>query len=269
MELRLPHRRRGLCRRGARRTAGVAARRTCLVIDRRDHIGGNAYDHYDRAGVLLHTYGPHYFRTNSDRIVEYLSQFTEWHRSNTRSSRGRTGASGSSRSISTRSSNSSGALPRARKWSATLAEWRVPIAEPRNSEEVIVSQVGREALRDVLQKLHAQAMAARPARARRRASAGASPSARTATTAISRRNSRRCPGTATRDVQTHARASEDRGALEHRLPRGAAARALPAPHLHRRRSTSTSTTATARCPIARCASSPRRSSRNFSSRRCR
>ena len=42
---------------------------TCLVIDRRDHIGGNAHDHYDKAGVLLHTPGPLYFRTNSDRIV--------------------------------------------------------------------------------------------------------------------------------------------------------------------------------------------------------
>src|SRR5438477_201364 len=52
--------------------------KTCLVIERRNHIGGNAYDHYDKAGVLLHDYGPHYFRTNSLRIVNYLSQFTAW-----------------------------------------------------------------------------------------------------------------------------------------------------------------------------------------------
>src|ERR1700737_4025880 len=52
--------------------------KTCLVIERRNHIGGNAYDHYDKAGVLLHDYGPHYFRTNSQRIVDYLNQFTEW-----------------------------------------------------------------------------------------------------------------------------------------------------------------------------------------------
>src|SRR5260370_3534962 len=52
--------------------------KTCLVIDRRNHIGGNAYDHYDKAGVLVHDYGPHYFRTNSLRIVNYLSQFTKW-----------------------------------------------------------------------------------------------------------------------------------------------------------------------------------------------
>ena len=52
--------------------------KSCLVVERRNHIGGNAYDHYDEAGVLLHDYGPHYFRTNSQRIVDYLSQFTEW-----------------------------------------------------------------------------------------------------------------------------------------------------------------------------------------------
>src|SRR5690349_8014081 len=51
----------------------------CLLIDRRAHIGGNAYDRYDAAGVLIHPYGPHYFRTNSQRIVDYLSQFTDWH----------------------------------------------------------------------------------------------------------------------------------------------------------------------------------------------
>jgi UDP-galactopyranose mutase len=49
-----------------------------LIIDRRSHIGGNAYDCYDDAGVLVHRYGPHIFHTNAKSIVEYLSQFTEW-----------------------------------------------------------------------------------------------------------------------------------------------------------------------------------------------
>src|SRR5687768_3603807 len=49
-----------------------------LVVDRRPHVGGNAYDHLDEAGVLIHQYGPHIFHTNSDEIVDYLSQFTEW-----------------------------------------------------------------------------------------------------------------------------------------------------------------------------------------------
>jgi UDP-galactopyranose mutase len=49
-----------------------------LVIDRRDHVGGNAYDHLDAAGVLVHRYGPHIFHTNSAGIFEYLSAFTDW-----------------------------------------------------------------------------------------------------------------------------------------------------------------------------------------------
>ena len=49
-----------------------------LVIDKRPHIAGNAYDHLDEAGVLIHQYGPHIFHTNSDEIVDYLSQFTDW-----------------------------------------------------------------------------------------------------------------------------------------------------------------------------------------------
>ena len=49
-----------------------------LLIDRRNHIGGNAYDCYDDAGILIHKYGPHIFHTNAQQIVDYLSQFTEW-----------------------------------------------------------------------------------------------------------------------------------------------------------------------------------------------
>jgi UDP-galactopyranose mutase len=49
-----------------------------LLIDRRDHVGGNAYDEPNEAGILYHKYGPHIFHTNSDAVVEYLSQFTDW-----------------------------------------------------------------------------------------------------------------------------------------------------------------------------------------------
>jgi len=49
-----------------------------LLIDRRPHIGGNAYDEPNEAGILYHKYGPHIFHTNSEQVVEYLSQFTEW-----------------------------------------------------------------------------------------------------------------------------------------------------------------------------------------------
>jgi UDP-galactopyranose mutase len=49
-----------------------------LVIDKRPHIAGNAYDHLDEAGLMIHQYGPHIFHTNSDEIVDYLSKFTAW-----------------------------------------------------------------------------------------------------------------------------------------------------------------------------------------------
>ena len=49
-----------------------------LVIDRRDNIAGNAYDYVDEHGVLVHKYGPHIFHTNSEKVIAYLSQFTEW-----------------------------------------------------------------------------------------------------------------------------------------------------------------------------------------------
>ena len=49
-----------------------------LLIDRRPHVGGNAYDEPNDAGILYHKYGPHIFHTNSEQVVDYLSQFTEW-----------------------------------------------------------------------------------------------------------------------------------------------------------------------------------------------
>lgn len=49
-----------------------------LVVEKRNHIAGNAYDEYDKHGILVHRYGPHIFHTNSKKVFEYLSQFTEW-----------------------------------------------------------------------------------------------------------------------------------------------------------------------------------------------
>jgi UDP-galactopyranose mutase len=61
----------------AERLANDSGQRV-LVVDRRPHIGGNAYDEYDAAGVLIHRYGPHIFHTNSADVFDYLSRFTEW-----------------------------------------------------------------------------------------------------------------------------------------------------------------------------------------------
>ncbi|MDF3066619.1 MAG: UDP-galactopyranose mutase [Polyangiaceae bacterium] len=49
-----------------------------LLVEKRAHIGGNAYDHYDDEGILVHRYGPHIFHTNSADIFQYLSRFTQW-----------------------------------------------------------------------------------------------------------------------------------------------------------------------------------------------
>ncbi len=49
-----------------------------LIVEKRHHIGGNAYDEYDEHGILVHRYGPHIFHTNSKKVFDYLSQFTEW-----------------------------------------------------------------------------------------------------------------------------------------------------------------------------------------------
>ena len=50
-----------------------------LVLEQREHVGGNCYDEYDEHGILVHTYGPHIFHTNKERVHEYLSRFTKWY----------------------------------------------------------------------------------------------------------------------------------------------------------------------------------------------
>ena len=69
---------------GAGYAGAVAARalaesgKRVLVLERRDHLGGNAYDCLDGAGVLIHRYGPHIFHTNDKRVFDWLSRFTRW-----------------------------------------------------------------------------------------------------------------------------------------------------------------------------------------------
>lgn len=61
----------------AERLASQAGKKV-LIIDKRDHIAGNAYDYYNEDGILIHKYGPHIFHTNSKEVFEYLGQFTDW-----------------------------------------------------------------------------------------------------------------------------------------------------------------------------------------------
>ncbi|MDX2079931.1 MAG: UDP-galactopyranose mutase [Terrimicrobiaceae bacterium] len=118
--------------------------RTSLVVEKRDHIGGNAYDKYDDHGVLIHTYGPHYFRTNSPRIREYLSQFTAWHPVDYRILSFARGRYWNFPINLNTFEQFVGRAATTEEMEAWLAAQRVAIENPANSEEVIISQVGWE-----------------------------------------------------------------------------------------------------------------------------
>ncbi len=115
-----------------------------LVIDKRDHVGGNAHDHVDAAGLLVHRYGPHIFHTNSATVFDYLSRFTEW-RPYEHRVRGRVDGHLVPVPINLDTVNmlyglqlTPDELP---AWLAARAE---PVAELRTAEDVVVSQVGRD-----------------------------------------------------------------------------------------------------------------------------
>lgn len=115
-----------------------------LLIDRRPHIGGNAYDCYDDAGILIHQYGPHIFHTNAPRIAEYLSQFTEW-RPYEHRVLAYTDGQYLPFPINIDTVNQLYGLQRTE---ADIAEYFAAVAEPvaemRTSEDVVVSKVGRD-----------------------------------------------------------------------------------------------------------------------------
>jgi len=115
-----------------------------LLCDKRPHIGGNAYDHYNEAGILVHKYGPHIFHTNSREVFEYLSRFTEW-----RPYQHRVRASVDGQivpiPINLDTINSLYGLSLT---SFEVEEFFKKVAEPvervKTSEDVVVSKVGRE-----------------------------------------------------------------------------------------------------------------------------
>ncbi|MDE1169624.1 MAG: UDP-galactopyranose mutase [Verrucomicrobium sp.] len=115
-----------------------------VVADRRGHIGGNAHDAPDAAGILLHVYGPHYFRTNAPHLVDYLSQFTEWHPVEYKILSWSDGRYWQFPINLNTFEQLIGRPSTTEEMEAWLAEKRVPIEKPANSEEVIVSQVGWE-----------------------------------------------------------------------------------------------------------------------------
>ena len=115
-----------------------------LIIDKRDHIAGNCYDRVHESGVLIHQYGPHYFRSNKKELIDYLGQYTEWIPGN----------------YEVKSSFNNDLYPfpinlltlgqffnrtfTAEEAEAHLNEIRVPNDNPANSEEFVLSRVGKE-----------------------------------------------------------------------------------------------------------------------------
>ena len=61
----------------AERLASIGEQKV-LLVEQRDHIGGNAYDYFNKDGILIHKYGPHIFHTNSKKVFDYLGKFTAW-----------------------------------------------------------------------------------------------------------------------------------------------------------------------------------------------
>jgi UDP-galactopyranose mutase len=127
----------------AERLARIAGRKV-LIVERRPHIGGNAYDHYDDGGILVHRYGPHIFHTNSRHVFDYLSRFTEWR---PYEHRVRVSVDGQvvPFPINLDTINTLYGLrlnsAEVQRYFESVAE---PVAEVKTSEDVIVSKVGRE-----------------------------------------------------------------------------------------------------------------------------
>ena len=116
-----------------------------MVIDRRPHVGGNAFDKKDEAGVLIHQYGPHIFHTNSDEIVDYLSQFTNWRPYEHRvlaEVRGQRVPIPINRTTLNLLFDLD--LKTEEEAAAYLASRAEPVEEIRTSEDVVISAVGRE-----------------------------------------------------------------------------------------------------------------------------
>lgn len=123
---------------------GRGSNKKVLLCDRRSHIGGNAYDHYNEDGILVHKYGPHIFHTNSQEVFEYLSRFTAWR---PYEHRVRAHVDGKILPIPI-NLDTINRLYNLNLTSAEVEAFFKRVAEPceriRTSEDVVVSQVGRE-----------------------------------------------------------------------------------------------------------------------------
>jgi UDP-galactopyranose mutase len=123
----------------------AGSRKKVLVIDKRPHVAGNAYDHKDAAGVLMHKYGPHIFHTNSQEIVSYLSRFTRWRPYEHRVLACLNGVHVPMPINRTTVNTLYGLnLQTDEEVEAFFASRAEPVANIRTSEDVVVSKIGRE-----------------------------------------------------------------------------------------------------------------------------
>lgn len=122
----------------------ASAGNVCTVIDKREHIGGNAYDYYDNAGVLTHKYGPHLFHTNSKKVLDYLTRFTEWREFRHTAFSSVNGILYSFPINLRTFEQLLGRPSTTEEMEDYLQKNKVFFEHPKNSEEAILSQVGKE-----------------------------------------------------------------------------------------------------------------------------
>ena len=128
----------------ARRVVEEMPHAAVHILEKRDHVAGHCYDYYDEAGILTQQYGPHYFRTNSKRQLDWLSRFSNWREG---SYVVKSSVNGQLYDFPVNLNTISQLLGRMcdkEDFERYLAEQRVPIAEPANAEEQCLSLVGRE-----------------------------------------------------------------------------------------------------------------------------
>ena len=126
----------------------ASAGKKVLVLERREHVGGNCFDELDDKGVLIHRYGPHIFRTTNDSVIDYLSRFTDWrqyeHRVLARTSKGLLPIPINATTLERWFDVT---LPTEEDAVALLASITENIAQPKTSKDVCLNRVGEELYR--------------------------------------------------------------------------------------------------------------------------
>jgi len=115
-----------------------------LIVEKRNHIAGNCYDRFHESGLMIHQYGPHYFRTNNEELLKYLSEFTTWIQGDYIVKSSTDGELYPFPINLTTLSMFFGEEITAENAQAKLDSVREKIDDPQNSEEFVLSRVGKE-----------------------------------------------------------------------------------------------------------------------------